>query len=326
MCIRDSRHLYLRVGRQTTMLKLRSSAFGAIHNYFRGHEFIEYQAPNFVAGAVEGGSTLFEVPYFQDDDNPDQKVYLTQSWQLYAEAAMPALERLYTIAPSFRAEQSRTRRHLTEFWHAEMEMAWATNADIMVHGEGVVRHIAKTMLDECEEELTSIDRDLNLIARYADNPYPRMRYDEAVEILQGKGVDIEWGEDLDHSKESVLTKDFDVPHFLTHYPKIAKPFYHRVDPSDENYVLCHDLLAPEGYGEIIGGGERTWTEKEILERIDEEGTPRDPYQFYIDVRSYGGVPHGGFGLGVDRVVSWLAGATSIREVIPFPRTSRRFTP
>ena len=233
---------------------------------------------------------------------------------------------LYTIAPSFRAEQSRTRRHLTEFWHAEMEMAWATNADIMVHGEGVVRHIAKTMLDECEEELTSIDRDLNLIARYADNPYPRMRYDEAVEILQGKGVDIEWGEDLDHSKESVLTKDFDVPHFLTHYPKIAKPFYHRVDPSDENYVLCHDLLAPEGYGEIIGGGERTWTEKEILERIDEEGTPRDPYQFYIDVRSYGGVPHGGFGLGVDRVVSWLAGATSIREVIPFPRTSRRFTP
>ena len=322
----NHRHLYLRVGRQTTMLKLRSSAFGAIHNYFRGQEFIEYQAPNFVAGAVEGGSTLFEVPYFQDEDNPDQKVYLTQSWQLYAEAAMPALERLYTIAPSFRAEQSRTRRHLTEFWHAEMEMAWANNNDIMVHGEGVVRHIAKTMLEECEQELTSIDRDLDLVARYADNPYPRMRYDEAVEILQGKGVKIEWGEDLDHSKESVLTKDFDVPHFLTHYPKIAKPFYHRVDPDDEKYVLCHDLLAPEGYGEIIGGGERTWTEKEILERIDEEGTPRDPYQFYIDVRSYGGVPHGGFGLGVDRVVSWLAGATSIREVIPFPRTSRRFTP
>ena len=233
---------------------------------------------------------------------------------------MPALERLYTIAPSFRAEQSRTRRHLTEFWHAEMEMAWATNADIMVHGEGVVRHIAKTMLDECEEELTSIDRDLELIARYADSPYPRMRYDEAVDILQSKGVEIEWGEDLDHSKESILTQDFDVPHFLTHYPKIAKPFYHRVDPDDEKYVLCHDLLAPEGYGEIIGGGERTWTEKEILERIDEEGTPRDPYQFYIDVRSYGGVPHGGFGLGVDRVVSWLAGATSIREVI-LPRTS-----
>ena len=322
----NHRHLYLRVGRQTSMLKLRSSAFGAIHNYFRGQDFIEYQAPNFVAGAVEGGSTLFEVPYFQDEENPDQKVYLTQSWQLYAEAAMPALERLYTIAPSFRAEQSRTRRHLTEFWHAEMEMAWANNADIMVHGEGVVRHIAKTMLEECEEELTSIDRDLDLIARYADNPYPRMRYDEAIEILQGKGVEIEWGEDLDHSKEFILTQDFDVPHFLTHYPKVAKPFYHRVDPDDEKYVLCHDLLAPEGYGEIIGGGERTWTEKEILERIDEEGTPRDPYQFYIDVRSYGGVPHGGFGLGVDRVVSWLAGATSIREVIPFPRTSRRFTP
>ena len=164
----NHRHLYLRTTRATTMLKLRSSAFGAIHNYFRGHDFLEYQAPNFVAGAVEGGSTLFEVPYF------GKKAYLTQSWQLYAEAAMPALERLYTIAPSFRAEKSRTRRHLTEFWHAEMEMAWATNNDIMAHGEGVVRTIAKTLLEEREQELTYLERDLELIARYADNPYPRM--------------------------------------------------------------------------------------------------------------------------------------------------------
>ena len=316
----DQRHLYLRTTRSTTMLKLRSSAFGAIHSYFRNHDFIEYQAPNFVAGAVEGGSTLFEVPYF------GRQAYLTQSWQLYAEAAMPALERLYTIAPSFRAEKSRTRRHLTEFWHAEMEMAWSSNDDIMKHGEGVVRSIATTLLDEREEELTLLERDLDTIARYADSPYPRIRYDEAVETLQGMGVDVEWGQDLDYSKEKVLTQDFDVPHFLTHYPKIAKPFYHRMDPDDEKYVLCHDLLAPEGYGEIIGGGERTWSEKEILKRIEEEGTPKEPYQFYIDVRSYGGVPHGGFGLGVDRVVSWLAGATHIREVIPFPRTSRRVTP
>ena len=316
----NHRHLFLRTSRMTTMLKLRSSAFGAVHRYFRERDFIEYQAPNFVAGAVEGGSTLFEVPYF------DKVAYLTQSWQLYAEAAMPALERLYTIAPSFRAEESRTRRHLTEFWHAEMEMAWATNDEIMAHGEGVVRHIARTLLDEREDELNFLERDLDKLATYADSPYPRMRYDEAVEILQAKGVEVEWGEDLDYSKEKILTQDFDVPHFLTHYPKIAKPFYHRVDPDDEKYVLCHDLLAPEGYGEIIGGGERTWSEEEILKRIDEEGTPREPYQFYIDVRSYGGVPHGGFGLGVDRVVSWLAGATHIREVIPFPRTSRRVTP
>ena len=155
----NHRHLYLRTTRATTMLKLRSSAFGAIHSYFRGHDFLEYQAPNFVAGAVEGGSTLFEVPYF------GKQAYLTQSWQLYAEAAMPALERLYTIAPSFRAEKSRTRRHLTEFWHAEMEMAWATNNDIMAHGEGVVRSIARTLLDEREDELTYLERDLNLIAR-----------------------------------------------------------------------------------------------------------------------------------------------------------------
>ena len=322
----DNRHLYLRTERMTRMLKIRSSVFGAIHQYFRNHDFIEYQAPNFVAGAVEGGSTLFEVPYFPTEENPDRKAYLTQSWQLYAEAAMPALERLYTIAPSFRAEKSRTTRHLSEFWHAEMEIAWAGNDDVMKHGEAVVRNIAQTVLDERENELTALGRNLELISRYADNPYPRIRYDEAVETLQKMGVEIEWGQDLDYSKEKILTQDFEVPHFLTHYPKIAKPFYHRVDPDDSKYVLCHDLLAPEGYGEIIGGGERTWSEDEILKRIDEEGTPRDPYQFYIDVRTYGGVPHGGFGLGVDRVCAWLAGADHIREVIPFPRDSRRVTP
>ena len=153
-----------------------------------------------------------------------------------------------------------------------------------------------------------------------------MRYDEAVETLQSKGVEIEWGQDLDYSKEKVLTQDFEVPHFLTHYPRVAKPFYHRPDPEDTKYVLCHDLLAPEGYGEIIGGGERTWSEKEILERIDEEGTPREPYEFYIDIRRYGGVPHGGFGMGIDRVCAWLSGADHIRETIPFPRDSRRVTP
>ena len=316
----DNRHLYLRTGRMTTMLKLRSTLFGAIHSYFRDRDFTEYHAPNFVAGAVEGGSTLFEVPYF------GRKAYLTQSWQLYAEAAAPALERLYTIAPSFRAEKSRTRRHLTEYWHAEMEVAWASNADIMEYGEGVVRHIAKTLLDESSDELSELGRDLELIASYADSAYPRIRYDEAIETLQSKGVAVEWGQDLDYSKEKVLTADFDVPHFLTHYPRIAKPFYHRPDPDEPKYVLCHDLLAPEGYGEIVGGGERTWSEKEILERIDEEGTPRAPSEFYIAVRRYGGVPHGGFGLGVDRVCAWLSGADHIREVIPFPRDSRRVTP
>jgi len=316
----DHRHLYLRTGRMTTMLKLRSTVFGAIHSYFRDHDFIEYQAPNFVAGAVEGGSTLFEVPYF------DRKAYLTQSWQLYAEAAMPALERLYTMAPSFRAEKSRTRRHLTEFWHAEMEVAWASNEEVMEHGESVVRHIASTLLDERSEELEELGRDLDLVSSYADNPYPRIRYDEAVETLQSRGIEVEWGQDLDYSKEKVLTEDFEVPHFLTHYPRVSKPFYHRPDPDDPKYVLCHDLLAPEGYGEIIGGGERTWSEEEILERIDEEGTPREPYEFYIDIRRYGGVPHGGFGMGVDRVCTWLSGAEHIRESIAFPRDSRRVTP
>ena len=316
----DNRHLYLRTSRMTTMLKIRSTVFGAIHSYFRSRDFTEYQAPNFVAGAVEGGSTLFEVPYF------GKKAYLTQSWQLYAEAAMPALERLYTMAPSFRAEKSRTRRHLTEFWHAEMEVAWASNDEVMEHGEGVVRHVASTLLEERPEELEELGRDLSSVAKFAESKYPRMRYDEAIEILQSKGVGIEWGQDLDYSKEKILTADFEVPHFLTHYPRVAKPFYHRPDPEDPKYVLCHDLLAPEGYGEIIGGGERTWSEEEILERIDEEGTPREPYEFYIDIRRYGGVPHGGFGLGVDRLCTWLSGAEHIREAIPFPRDSRRVTP
>lgn len=316
----DNRHLYLRTSRMTTMLKIRSTVFGAIHSYFRSRDFTEYQAPNFVAGAVEGGSTLFEVPYF------GKKAYLTQSWQLYAEAAMPALERLYTMAPSFRAEKSRTRRHLTEFWHAEMEIAWASNDEVMEHGEGVVRHVASTLLEERPEELEELGRDLSSVAKFAESKYPRMRYDEAIEILQSKGVEIEWGQDLDYSKEKILTADFEVPHFLTHYPRVAKPFYHRPDPEDPKYVLCHDLLAPEGYGEIIGGGERTWSEEEILERIDEEGTPRDAYEFYIDIRRYGGVPHGGFGLGVDRLCTWLSGAEHIREAIPFPRDSRRVTP
>ena len=299
----NHRHLFLRTSRMTTMLKLRSSAFGAIHNYFREKDFIEYQAPNFVAGAVEGGSTLFEVPYF--DKSIPYTIMATLCRSSDACFGTIVYDRTF-----IQSRESRTRRHLTEFWHAEMEMAWASNDEIMAHGEGVVRHIARTLLDEREDELTFLERDLDKLARYADSAYPRMRYDEAIEILQSKNVEVNWGDDLDYSKEKILTQDFDVPHFLTHYPKIAKPFYHRVDPSDDKYVLCHDLLAPEGYGEIIGGGERTWTEEEILQRIDEEGTPREPYQFYIDVRSYGGVPHGGFGLGVDRVVSWLAGADS----------------
>ena len=316
----DNRHLYLRTGRMTTMLKMRSTVFGAIHSYFRDRDFIEYQAPNFVAGAVEGGSTLFEVPYF------GRKAYLTQSWQLYAEAAMPALERLYTMAPSFRAEKSRTRRHLTEFWHAEMEMAWASNDDIMVHGEGVVRHIARSLLDEREAELIEQGRDLDLVARYADSPYPRMRYDEAVETLQGMGVEIEWGQDLDYSKEKVLTADFDVPTFLTHYPRIAKPFYHRPDPDDTKYVLCHDLLAPEGYGEIIGGGQRE-DDLAILEgRIKEHELDMKDFSWYLDLRKYGSVPHSGFGLGIERTVAWITGSKHIRETIPFPRTMARLEP
>lgn len=316
----DHRHLDLRSTRMVHHLRLRSAVFGAIHSYFRERDYLEFQAPSFVSGATEGGSTLFELPYF------GQTMFLTQSWQLYAEAGASALERIYCVAPSFRAEKSRTRRHLTEFWHAEMELAWAGNADIMDHGEALVQHVCRVVLDTCSADLEALGRDPSDLERWASSPFPRRTYSDCVAELQAKGVAIEWGEDLDYSKEKILTEDAPTPFFVTGYPAEAKPFYHRPNPEDPTVMLCHDLLAPEGYGEIIGGGERTYTEDEILSRMAADGLDPEPYSWYVDIRRYGGVPHGGFGLGVDRLVAWLAGAESIREVIPFPRTSRRVTP
>ncbi len=315
----DNRHLWLRSREMTAVMKIRSTVFGAIHEFFRENGYYEVQAPVFVGSAVEGGSTLFEVPYF------DKKAYLTQSAQFYLEAFIYSLERVYTVAPSFRAEKSRTRRHLTEFWHAEAEVAWYGNDDMMRDEELMIEHIVKKVLAERKDELEYLGRDVNRL-RCVEAPFERMRYEKLIDMARDIGVDISYGEDLGADEERAITQEFEKPVFVTHYPAETKPFYHRPDPENPSVVLCHDLLAPEGYGEIIGGGERIWKLDVLLKRIEDYGLNPDDYGMYIDLRRYGSVPHAGFGLGVDRAVMWIAGLNHINRAIAFPRTIRRLRP
>ena len=316
----DVRHLWIRSRKMQSILKVRDTIFKAIHEYFRSHGFYEVQCPMFVTAAVEGGATLFEVKYF------DRKnVYLTQSAQFYLEALIYSLEKVYTVAPSFRAEKSRTRRHLTEFWHAEMEMAWAGLEDIMKIAEELIEYIVKKVLDERLEELTFLGRDIEKLEE-VKAPFYRLTYDEAVEILRKKGFNIKWGDDFGADEERALTMEFDKPILVYGYPEKAKAFYHRNDPKRPETTLSVDLLAHEGYGEIIGGGERIWDAEELVAKIKRFGLDPKDYQWYIDLRRYGSVPHAGFGLGVDRTVMWICGLKHIREAIPFPRDIRRITP
>ena len=266
------------------------------------------------------GATLFEVK------NVDgRKVYLTQSSQFYLEALIFSLEKVYTVAPSFRAEKSRTRRHLTEFWHAEAEAAWAHLEDMMKIEEELIAHIARRVLEERRPELELLGRNLEALKR-VEPPFPRVSYDEALQILDSKGVHVEWGDDLGADEERVLTQEFDKPFFLYGFPEKAKAFYHKNDPHRPEVTLSADLLAPEGYGEIIGGGERIEDKDELIAKIKRFGLNPDDYQWYIDLRRYGTVPHAGFGLGMDRLVMWLTGIDHIVDAIPFPRTVNRVYP
>ncbi len=316
----DNRHLWLRSRRMSAILKVRSTIFNEIRNYFQGLNYYEVQSPVFQSGACEGGSTLFEVPYFDSRD----KVYLTQSWQLYAEAMMFGLERIYTIGPAFRAEKSRTRRHLTEFWMAEVEAAWLGNAEMMELAEGLVTHLVKSVIEKNPQELEFLERDISIL-KEIELPFPRYKYAEILDMLNAKGLELEWGADLGYTEEKMLTQELRTPIFITHFPR-AKGFYHRVDPEDDKVVLCHDLLAPEGYGEIIGGGEREWRLEILMKRIREFDMEPEQYDWYLDLRRYGSVPHSGYGLGIDRTVAWIVGEEHIKNVIPFPRTMRRYTP
>lgn len=317
----DNRHLALRSRKNTSIMKIRSSIFGAIHEYFRKNDFYEHHSPIFMSSQAEGGSTLFEVNYF------GKPLYLAQTWQLHAEAMIFALEKIYCIAPSFRAERSKTSRHLTEYWHAEMEMAWCTFEDIQNHGEGLLKHIVKTVLENNLEDLKVIQRDISKLEPIVKKSFLRMSYDEALKILKEKcDMDVEWGKDLRTIEEEKLTQLYDVPIICYNYPKKVKAFYMKEVADNPQVVQGCDFLAPEGYGEIIGGSQREEDIEKIKQRLVEQGEDLSKYEFYLDTRRYGSVAHGGFGLGVERVITWICGLDNIKDSISFPRTMLRYTP
>lgn len=318
----DNRHLWLRSRKMTAILKIRSTVFGAIDEYFKSEGFYEYHSPIFQAVQCEGGSELFSVNYFDKKD-----VFLAQTWQLYAEPAIFALEKIYTIAPSFRAEKSKTSRHLTEYWHAEMEVAWAEFKDIQDYGEKLLKHIVKKVLETNKAELEILGRDIKKLEPTLQKPFVRMTYTQALKILKEKcQMDVEWGKDLRTIEEEKLTQLYDVPIICTHYPKKVKAFYMTEDPNDPRVVQGCDFLAPEGCGEIVGGSHREHDLEKIKQRLVEQGEDPSQYEFYLDTRRYGSVPHGGFGLGVERVIKWICGLDSIKDAIPFPRTIERYKP
>lgn len=317
----DLKHLWLRSRYMTAILKIRSTVFGAIDEYFRKEGFYEFQSPMFQATQAEGGSTLFSVNYF------GKPVYLAQTWQLYAEPAIFSLEKIYCIAPSFRAEKSKTSRHLTEYWHAEMEVAWATFKDIQDYGEALIKHVVSKVLEKNLEELKILNRDIKLLEKVRDQPFIRMTYTDALKELKEKcNIDIEWGKDLRTIEEDELSKLHDQFLIVRNYPKEVKAFYMKEDDEDPKVVHGCDFIAPECYGEIIGGSERESDLQKIKDRLTEMGEDPSKYEFYLDTRKYGSVPHGGFGMGVERLISFICHLENIKDAIPFPRTMLRTTP
>jgi asparaginyl-tRNA synthetase len=314
----DNRHLFVRSDKLRSMMRVRAVLLAAVREWFASEGFTEVHVPSITSAAVEGGSTLFEVKYF------DEKVYLTQSWQLYAEALISSIGRIYTIAPSFRAEKSRTRRHLTEYTHLEAEAPWCDLEGIMQIEEKLIGHMVARLVQECRPEFELFERKIEDLERVKP-PFPRIRYDDALKML-GKDVGISWGDDLGYEQEKILTHKFDKPFFVTHYPKKAKAFYHMPDPDNPEVTLSADLLAPEEWGEITGGGQRIEDYEQLLGRIKEEGLDPKNYAWYLELRKFGSVPHSGFGLGVERVVAWLCKLEHVRDAVAFPRLINRVYP
>lgn len=316
--ILDNRHLHIRSPRVAAIMRVRASLVKVARSWFERHGFVEVHCPSFITAAVEGGATLFKVDYF------GREVYLTQSSQFYLEAAIYSLEKVYCIQPSFRAELSRTRRHLTEFWHLEAEMAHADLEDMMRVVEDLFYSMVLGVYESCGDDFkllgVRIDPDV------AKPPYPRIRYSEALDILQRKGFQIEWGDDFGADEERELSKEFEKPFFVTHWPREAKAFYHLPDPENPSVCRNADLLTPGGFGEVVGGGQRIHDYNQLLERIRENGLNPGDYQWYIDLRKYGSVPHSGFGLGVERMLWWLLKLPHIRDACLFPRTPSRVYP
>jgi len=315
----DQRHLWLRSSRQHAILRVRAEVIRAARGFFDGRGFTLLDAPIFTPAACEGTTTLFETDYF------GEKAYLTQSGQLYMEAGAMAFGKVYCFGPTFRAEKSKTRRHLTEFWMIEPEVAFMELDEDMDLAEDFVDEIVHRVLEHCERELTFLERDLEVL-RKVKKPFPRLSYSEAVEMLHKAGVACEWGGDFGGDDETALSKQFDAPVLIHRYPREVKAFYMKRDPEDERLALCVDMLAPEGYGEIIGGGQREDDLDVLRGRIAEHGLPEESFAWYLDLRRYGSVPHAGFGLGIERTVGWLCGLPHVRETIPFPRLMGRVTP
>jgi asparaginyl-tRNA synthetase len=316
----DRRHLWIRSERQSSVLRVRHEVVNAVRDFFNSRGFILVDTPIFTPSAAEGTTTLFPVPYF-DLGN----AYLTQSGQLYNEANAAALGRVYCFGPTFRAEKSKTRRHLTEFWMVEPEVAYATLDDTIELAEQLVVAVVERVLDKRAHELKVLQRDTTRLER-VKTPFPRVSYDEAVTILHDKGVAFEWGNDLGGTDETVLSEQFDRPVAVHRYPTAVKAFYMKPDPERPELALCVDVLAPEGYGEIIGGSQRIDDLDLLLRRIEEHGLPREAFEWYLDIRRFGSVPHSGFGMGIERVVSWICGLDHLREAIPYPRLIYRMTP
>lgn len=316
----DRRHLWLRSSRQHAILRIRHQIIRAIREFFDNRGFVLVDSPIFTPAACEGTSTLFETDYFDLG-----KAYLTQSGQLYAEAAAMAFGKVYTFGPTFRAEKSKTRRHLTEFWMVEPEVAFNDLNDNMDLAEEFLIHIVQSVLTHRQAELKVLERNTAFLEK-VQKPFPRITYDEAVEILRKKGLPFEYGNDLGGTDETVVSEHFDRPVMVHHYPAAVKAFYMKRDPQRPDLALAVDVLAPEGYGEIIGGSQREDDYDTLLQRIREHNLPQEAFEWYLDLRRYGTVPHSGFGLGVERTVAWICGLDHVRETIPFPRMIYRLTP
>ncbi len=316
----ENRHLWLRSKRQVAIMKVRHEVVQAIRDFFYQREFVLVDTPLLTGSIGESAGTLFETEYFDLG-----RAYLAQTGQLYLEAAAAALGSVYCFGPTFRAEKSKTRRHLTEFWMVEPEVAWSDSADNMRLQEDFVSYIVERCLERCRAELETLERDTSRL-ECVSPPFHRLSYDNAIEKLRSFGSDVVWGQDLGAEDETRLASDLDRPVFVYNYPKKAKAFYMKENPDDTRTVLCDDCLAPEGYGEIIGGSQREDDYDLLLNRIREEGLPVEPYEWYLDLRRYGTFVHSGYGLGVERTVAWICGVPHIREVIAFPRTMARLYP
>ncbi|EJN56167.1 asparagine--tRNA ligase [Loigolactobacillus coryniformis subsp. coryniformis] len=316
----DHRHLWLRSRRPFAIMKIRNEVIRASYEFFNARGFIKMDAPILTGSAPEGTTELFHTEYFGRD------AYLSQSGQLYAEAGALAFDKVFTFGPTFRAEESKTRRHLIEFWMLEPEMAFMHQEESLKIQEEYVAYLVQNVLNHCDYELDLLERDKEVLKRYTKLPYQRISYDDAVAMLQKNNFDVEWGVDFGSPEETFLADQFEQPVFVLNYPKKIKPFYMKPHPTRDDVVICADLLAPEGYGEIIGGSERATDYNYLLEQIKKAGLDPKEYSWYLDLRKYGSVPHSGFGLGLERALTWICGVDHVRETIPFPRLLNRIYP